>query len=80
MPIDSTQSEASERLGIGRGGDARRGALYESWEHRCTRRLCERGASDADIVALVSRGKEGCGAHAPFSSVHYLLLQDPSDP
>ena len=42
--------------------------------------LCARGASDADIVALVSRGKEGAAPMHLFSSVHYLLLQDPSDP
>jgi hypothetical protein len=54
--------------------------LYEVMGTPLYATLCARAASDADIVALVSHGREGAAPMHLFSSVHYLLLQDPSDP
>ena len=42
--------------------------------------LCARGADDADVVSLVSCGRDGAAPMHLFSAVHYLLLNDPSDP
>ena len=80
MPIDSTRSEASERLSMAAAALRAAVPLYGVMETPLYATLCARGASDADIVALVSRGKEGAAPMHLFSSVHYLLLQDPSDP
>jgi hypothetical protein len=78
MPIDSTRCEPSEW----RSAAALRAAvhLYEVMGTPLYATLCARGVCDADILALVSRGKEGAAPMHLFSSVHYLLLQDPSDP
>ena len=80
MPIDSTQSEASERLGAAAAELRAAVHLYQVMGTPLYATLCARGACDADIVALVGRGKEGAAPMHLFSSVHYLLLQDPSDP
>jgi hypothetical protein len=79
MAIDSTQSEASERLSAAAAALRAGAHLYEVMGTPLYATLCARGASDADIVALVSRGKEGAAPMHLFSSVHYLLLQDSSD-
>jgi hypothetical protein len=80
MPIDSTQSEASERLTAAAAALRAAVHLYEVMGTPLYATLCARGASNAEIVALVSRGKEGAAPMHLFSSVHYLLLQDPTDP
>jgi hypothetical protein len=73
-------SEASERLGAAAAELRAAVHLYRVMGTPLYATLCARGACDADIVALVSRGKEGAAPMHLFSSVHYLLLQDPSDP
>src|SRR3984885_12061074 len=70
MSIDSTAAAAALRAGA---------RLYEAMGTPLYATLCARGASDADIVALVSRGREGAAPMHLFSSVHYLLLKDSSD-
>jgi hypothetical protein len=80
MPSDSTQHEAGERLTA--AGAALRAAvhLYRVMGTPLYATLCSRAASDADIVALVSRASEGAAPMHLLSCVHYLLLRDPSDP
>jgi hypothetical protein len=80
MPIDSIGSEASERLSAAAAALRAAVHLYGVMGTPLYATLCARAASDADIVALVSRGKEGAAPMHLFSSVHYLLLRDPSDP
>ena len=73
-------SEASERLNAAAGALRAAVHLYGVMGTPLYATLSARGANDADIVALVSRGNEGAAPMHLFSSVHYLLLQDPSDP
>ena len=73
-------SEASERLGAAAAELRAAVHLYQVMGTPLYATLCARGACDADILALVNRGKEGAAPMHLFSSVHYLLLQDPSDP
>jgi len=80
MPIESTRSGASERLSAAAAALRAAVHLYRVMGTPLYATLCARAASDADIVALVARGKEGAAPMHLFSSVHYLLLQDPSDP
>jgi hypothetical protein len=80
MPIDSRPSEASERLSAAAAALRAAVHLYRVMGTPLYASLCALGASDADIVALVSRAKEGAAPMHLLSSVHYLLLQDPSDP
>jgi hypothetical protein len=42
--------------------------------------LCDRGASDAEIVDLVSHAQQAAAPMHVFSAVHYLLLRDAGDP
>jgi hypothetical protein len=79
MPIDSKQSEVSQRLSAAAAALRAAVHLYEVMGTPLYAALCASGASNADIVALVSRGKEGAAPMHLFSSVHYLLLQDPGD-
>jgi hypothetical protein len=80
MKSESTQSEATERLNAAAAALRAAVHLYGVMGTPLYATLSARGASDADIVALVSRAKEGAAPMHLFSSVHYLLLQDPSDP
>jgi hypothetical protein len=80
MPIDSIQSEASERLSAAAAALRAAVHLYGVMGTPLYATLSARAAGDADIVALVSRAKEGAAPMHLFSSVHYLLLRDPSDP
>jgi hypothetical protein len=72
--------EAGERLSAAAGALRAAVHLYGVMGTPLYATLAARGAGDAEIVALVSRGKEGAAPMHLFSSVHYLLLQDPSDP
>jgi hypothetical protein len=72
--------EASGRLSAAAGALRAAVHLYGVMGTPLYAALAARGASDAEIVALVSRGREGAAPMHLFSSVHYLLLQDPSDP
>ena len=80
MPIESAQSEASQPLRAAAAALRAGVHLYGVMGTPLYATLCARGASDADVVALVSRGKEGAAPMHLFSSVHYLLLKDSSDP
>ena len=72
--------EAGERLSAAAGALHAAVHLYGVMGTPLYATLAARGANDAEIVALVSRGKEGAAPMHLFSSVHYLLLRDPSDP
>jgi hypothetical protein len=72
--------EAGERLSAAAGALRAAVHLYGVMGTPLYATLAARGANDAEIVALVSRGREGAAPMHLFSSVHYLLLRDPSDP
>jgi hypothetical protein len=72
--------EASEHLGASAAALRAAVHLYRVMGTPLYATLCARAASDADIVALVSRANAGAAPMHLLSSVHYLLLQDPSDP
>ena len=79
MPADPTPTETGARLDAA-AGVLRAGVhLYQVMGTPLYSTLCAHGASDPDIVALVSRGREGAAAMHLFSAVHYLLLRDPGD-
>jgi hypothetical protein len=80
MPVDSAQSETNERLTAAAAALRAAVPLYEVMKSPLYATLCGRGASDADIVELVSHGREGAAPMHLLSSVHYLLLKGPSDP
>ena len=79
MPADPTPTETGARLDAA-AGVLRAGVhLYRVMGTPLYSTLCAHGASDPDIVALVSRGREGAAAMHLFSAVHYLLLRAPGD-
>jgi hypothetical protein len=80
VPTDLESSDPTDRLSAA-AASLRAGArLYDVMGTPLYATLCERGASDAEIVELVSRGQEGAAPMHLFSAVHYLLLRDSSDP
>ena len=79
MPADPTPTETGARLDAA-AGVLRAGVhLYQVMGTPLYSTLCAHGASDPDIIALVSRGREGAAAMHLFSAVHYLLLRDSGD-
>lgn len=42
--------------------------------------FCRGGAEDREVLALADHGMEGAKPSHLFSAVHYMLLDDPSDP
>ncbi len=80
MQIDSKKSDSADPLSAA-AASLRAGArLYGLMGTPLYAILCERGASDPEIVDLVSRGQQGAAPMHVFSAVHYLLLRDAGDP
>jgi hypothetical protein len=80
VPTDAQNSDPADRL-TAAAASLRAGArLYGVMGTPLYATLCERGAEDAEVVELVSRGQQGAAPMHVFSAVHYLLLRDSSDP
>ena len=80
MPTELEKSDAAHQLNAAAASLRAGAGLYGMMGTPLYAHLCERGASDAEIVELVSHGQAGAAPMHLFSAVHYLLLRDSADP
>ena len=79
MQTDPQNTDATDRFSAAAAALRAGARLYGVMGTPLYATLCERAASEAEIVELVSRGQQGAAPMHVFSAVHYLLLRDSSD-